>query len=190
MLRGPCTRRYVSCGGLSPGGPFTRQATQPSPSYVFGDTNVQNEQTYCYVVVPVRDVYYPSFIDRTEGAPSSATCAVPKADPNSPHGYVVINDGVSVTSSPQVVLTLWASDEVDPPSELLEYPLPELGGRESGVTEMMISRRADMQDGVWEPYVTTKPWELGQSSGLSSSLREVPGQGRKRIGGVPRDDSA
>jgi hypothetical protein len=38
----------------------------------------------------------------------------------------------------------------------------------SGVTEMMISNNPDFGGAAWEPYGTSKPWILAQTSGLAS----------------------
>jgi hypothetical protein len=38
----------------------------------------------------------------------------------------------------------------------------------SGVTDMIISNYADFHDASWEPYGTSKPWTLLQTSGLAT----------------------
>jgi choice-of-anchor A domain-containing protein len=126
------------------------------------DTNVVNGTTYCYQAIT-----FDSGGRRTVGlAPS---CAMPKADPLPPHGLVSINNGQRVTVSPNVTLTLWASDSVDPeqvpPGDEVLLP-PDSSA--SGVKEMLIGNRSDLSDGVWEPYATTKRWRLAQASGRAA----------------------
>ena len=38
----------------------------------------------------------------------------------------------------------------------------------TGLADMMISERSDMQGGVWEPYAPSAPWTLSQRGGLAS----------------------
>jgi hypothetical protein len=63
-------------------------------------------------------------------------------------------------------LTLWASDAVDAEvatsDDALLLPPADSA---SGVTQM-ISNRADMKGGVWEPYATIKTWTLDWTSSL------------------------
>ena len=42
------------------------------------------------------------------------------------------------------------------------------GSSATRVTDMRISNRGDMLGAVFEPFVTTKPWVLGQSAGLAT----------------------
>jgi hypothetical protein len=144
-----------------PEGPFAFLVEDFTPAGVFTDTGLTNGTEYCYQL----QAFYVNFGNRTPSSP--ATCATPNADPWPPHGYVRINDGEQATLSTEVDLTLWASDEVDPHNPEIEDFLPEADSA-SGVTEMMISNYADMHDGVWEPYDTTKAWTLAQSSGLAT----------------------
>jgi hypothetical protein len=128
------------------------------------DTAVSNDQQYCYYAIGITPA-------GAQSAPLTPSCATPKADPWPPDGIVLINGGASVTSSPNVVLTLRASDEVSPhvdtPDPLDDLMLPPANSA-TGVTEMRISHNGDMSDGVWEPFAETKPWTLAQTSGLAS----------------------
>jgi hypothetical protein len=76
---------------------------------------------------------------------------------------VLINGGAARTASRNVMLTLWASDFVDP--HLAEEFLPPEDSA-TGVQEMIISNFADFHDATWEPYATDKPWTLAQNQGL------------------------
>jgi Mg-chelatase subunit ChlD len=127
---------------------------------VYSDTMLTNGTEYCYIVEAIY-----SGGRRTPASPP--TCVVPNTDPLPPQGYVVINDGAQTTFSTDVTLTLWASDDIDPHNQELEMFLPPSDSA-SGVTDMMISNYADMRDGAWEQYNTTKDWTLGQSSGLAA----------------------
>jgi hypothetical protein len=53
--------------------------------------------------------------------------------------------------------------EVATPDDALLLPPADSA---SGVTQMMISNRADLKGGVWEPYATTKTWTLDWTSSL------------------------
>lgn len=143
-------------------GPFAFHDQDLSVDGVYSDTNVANGQTYCY------DVRAQDSSGHQSGG-LMPTCATPKEDPLGPHGGLLINGGASATCLPDVTLTLWASDAVDPevnqPGAEVFLPPPDSA---TGVVDMMISNRADMSDGVWEPYATTKSWTLAQTSGLAA----------------------
>jgi len=129
---------------------------------VFTDTAVTNEHEYCYMVAAIDYAGKRS-------AFSAPTCAVPKGDPLAPHGSVLINDGAPTTASPDVMLSLWATDAVDPE---VEFPgsdrfLPTSDSA-SGVTEMLISNNPDFSGASWEAYGTSKAWTLAQTSGLAA----------------------
>lgn len=147
--------------GDNPEGPFNfhEEIFFPATS-VYTDTLVTNGNTYCYVVLALVGG------QRTAGlAPS---CATPLADPYPPHGTVEINNGAATTLIPDVTLSLWASDSVDPHNELFDIEFLPSDDSASGVTEMMISNQADMAGGVWEPYGTSKPWTLDTTFGLAT----------------------
>jgi Mg-chelatase subunit ChlD len=131
------------------------------PTGVFTDTGVINGHQYCYVVVVFNT-------DGDRSSFSAPTCAVPNVDPLGPHGGVLINGGAAATLLPDVMLDLWASDQVDPAVEGFgdQFLPPEDSA--SGVTEMMISNSPDFSGAAWEPYATSKPWMLAQNSGLAS----------------------
>ncbi len=137
--------------------------TDDPPTGVFTDTTPANDQTYCYYAIAVS----------TDGQRSTAlspTCATPKADPAPPHGGLNINGGAPSTPGPNVTLNLIASDAINPHNDGDygdSYMTPPADSA-SGVADMMISNRSDMQGGVWEPYAATKPWLLAQTTGLAS----------------------
>jgi hypothetical protein len=140
---------------------FQQQQVAPNLMGVFTDTLVTNGHQYCYIVSA-----YDT--DGNRSGFSAPTCAVPNTDPIGPHGSVLINGGAAATLSTNVMLDLWASDEVDPEVNDFgpQYLPPEDSATE--VTEMMISNSPDFGEAIWEPYATSKPWTLGQSSGLAS----------------------
>lgn len=129
---------------------------------VFSDTvNIANDTTYCYMVYVSRVVGY-------DGTLSPVTCATPKSDPHAPQGYVEINDGAGVTYSREVTLSLFATDQYDPRDAEAGPPRP-VGGEISGVSDMMISNRADMRGAIWTRYDTSREWSLEpQRSGLAT----------------------
>lgn len=133
------------------------------PTGVFTDTTAANGTTYCYYAVAIDNAGQRS-------TALSPTCTTPKADPAAPHGGIQINNGARATFTPNVTLKLIASDHIDPHTAedfgaAFMQP-PDISA--TGVAEMMISERSDMQGSVWEPYAPTRPWTLGQSSGLAS----------------------
>jgi hypothetical protein len=154
----------VVCRSNSVDGPWDLHGFGFPPSDVYTDTfDVQNDTQYCYNVAGL-DTSGPRTM---RSATSGPTCVIPREDPLPPHGGVLINNGAPTTKTPDVILTLWASDALDPEDESSMF-FPPPPGSESGVTDMMISNYADMHDGSWEAYNTTKNWTLGKSSGLAT----------------------
>jgi hypothetical protein len=149
-------------------GPFTAVfsgTTSPIDDWV--DAQVNNDQGYCYrVIVQVGGMSATSVVE----------CTIPKSDPHPPHGVVtakglLLPAVISAQSSPTqsgpgavpLTLNLALDGEDDPTTE--EHPVfdgaflfPD--AVMSGVTEMMISNRADFAGAQWEPYATTKLWTL------------------------------
>jgi hypothetical protein len=129
---------------------------------VFTDTNVTNGHEYCYILA-----FYNT--DGQRSTFSARMCATPDVDPMAPHGYVEINGDTPTTASPEVMLTLWASDEIYP---AVEYPgsdafLPP-DDSASGVTEMIVSNYGDFHDASWEAYATSKAWTLLEDDELAT----------------------
>lgn len=143
-------------------GPFTFIGQNTPGTGLFIDTNVTNGKPYCYIALALDAQGHQS-------ARLSPSCATPKVDPLAPHGGVLINGGARSTSTPNVALTLIASDAVDPENVVSgdEVMLPR-GDSATGVAEMMISNSGDMQGGAWEPYAPTKAWSLAQQTGLAT----------------------
>lgn len=133
------------------------------PTGVFTDTTALNDQTYCYFAVA-------ETFDGQRSTALSPTCTTPKDDPAPPHGGLAINEGQAATLVPQVTLYLLALDKVDPHLETdygAAFMTPPAGSA-SGVTNMMVCQRSDMQGCVWEAYAPTRPWTLDTSQGLAS----------------------
>jgi hypothetical protein len=146
---------------LDPTGPFSLTTLLDPQTGIYTDTDLINDQTYCYIILATDT-------DNNLTAPHDPVCAIPRADPFPPYGFVLINDGVEITFSPAVTLTLWASDTVDEEGEVFtDPPLPSADSA-SGVTEMRINNTGDMEGVAWEPYATTKAWTLDQQSGLAA----------------------
>ncbi|MFL5800697.1 MAG: choice-of-anchor X domain-containing protein, partial [Roseiflexaceae bacterium] len=148
--------------GTNPNGPFTIVGINNPATGVFTDTAVVNGTTYCYIALAI-----DTLGRRSAGlAPS---CATPKADPLAPHGWVQINGGAPRTGTPNVRLTLGASDTIDPESEQPGDPVPPPpDDSATGVKEMLISNQPDFAGATWQPYAPTKTWTLGQLSGLAA----------------------
>jgi hypothetical protein len=140
---------------------FHTQHISPTLTGIFTDTLVANAHEYCYIAAAID-------FDGRRSDFSAPSCAVPNSDPLPPHGWVQINGGAQSTNSPNVQLDLWASDAVDPEvDDFGEQHLPPADSA-SGVTQMMISNNPAFLGGAWEPYATSKPWALAQSSGLAT----------------------
>jgi hypothetical protein len=145
---------------LDPTGPFSPTSLLDPSTGIYTDTNVVNDQTYCYIIVAVD-------ADNNRTAPHDPACATPRADPFPPYGFILINDGAEITFSSEVTLTLWASDTVDEEGEVFTDPPLPAADSASGVVEMRINNTGDMEGTAWEPYATTKDWTLDQQSGLA-----------------------
>jgi hypothetical protein len=145
---------------LDPTGPFSATSLLDPSTAIYTDTNVVNDQTYCYIILAAD-------ADNNLTAPHDPVCATPRADPFPPYGLILINDGAELTFSSEVTLTLWASDTVDEEGEVFTDPPLPSADSSSGVTEMRITNTGDMEGVAWEPYATTKDWTLDQQSGLA-----------------------
>ena len=138
-------------------------ATQEPPTGVFTDTTALNGQTYCYSIIATDTSAEDSLL-------SPETCATTNVDFIPPHGGLLINNGAQATASQTVSLTLIASDSIDPhdKAELGDDFMAPAPDSPTGLADMMISERSDMQGGVWEPYAPSAPWTLSQRGGLAS----------------------
>ena len=136
--------------------------TQEPPTGIFTDTTATNGQTYCYSVVATNSSDEQSLL-------SAQTCATANDDTIPPHGGVQINNGANTTTSPDVTLTLIASDIIDPheAGELGDAFMAPAPDSATGVKEMMISERSDMQGAAWEPYTPTKAWHFSKTNTLA-----------------------
>lgn len=141
-------------------GPYVQIATDSSPDDgEYDDSTAGNGNTYCYTVVVISG-------GRRYATPTP-DCTEPKVDYLAPTGGVVINGNTDRTSSPDVRLTLFATDFFDPElNEDGDAGPPD--DTASGVTEMLISNNADMRGASWEPYQRSRNWRLAQQTGLAS----------------------
>lgn len=128
---------------------------------VYTDTAVVNGHEYCYIVAAIDS-------SSSRSGFSAPTCAVPNTDPIGPHGSVLINGGAATTLVRDVMLDLWASDQIDPEVDDFGPQFLPPDDSATGVTEMMISNSPDFDGVSWEVYATSKPWTLAQGSGLAS----------------------
>jgi hypothetical protein len=149
--------RAVNQGRFSP----VAGGLEPTGEWI--DTDVLNDQEYCYRVVAVRAGVIVS-------APSGITCATPKRDPIPPTGWVLINKGAVQTSNIDAELTLYATDNaLEAESEHPGAPPRPMGeALVSGVTDMMISNDGGFDGAAWEPYRTLAPWRLEPEHGLAT----------------------
>ena len=135
-------------------GEFQLIAPEVAPTGEWEDYRVKEGVEYCYRVVAVGK-------GEEESGASETTCATPKADPIPPVGGVLINQGAPSTTSLDVRLSLWASDEImEPESDHPGAPPRPEGAAVSGVRDMMIANNARFENAVWEPYRTSRDWEL------------------------------
>jgi hypothetical protein len=142
-------------------GPFVTVFSGTAPINEWVDLDAANNQSYCYRVTIHED---------DKSATSTVQCTTPKSDPNPPHGVVLgpglllpAAAGTSTSNAVPLTIRLHLDAEDDPRTE--EHPPFDgafifLDAEISGVTEMMISNRADFEGAVWEPYQTTKMWTL------------------------------
>ncbi|WP_198556518.1 choice-of-anchor A family protein [Paraglaciecola sp. MB-3u-78] len=153
-------------------GPYTLVDSLYTGEGLYSDKTVINSQQYCYLVVAENS-------QGARSAPLNPSCATPSDDPFAPYGYIRINDGQAISASVNVNLTLWASDAVDPESELVFYEtLFPADAPNSGVSDMMISNNPTLADASWEPYSTSKLWTLlpdNNSAKVFAKFRDANG---------------
>ena len=120
-------------------------------SGIYTHTGLTNGTTYYYRLV-ARDAshHYSNYTDRID--------ATPKADPCPPLGTVVINEGARVTFSPEVVLTIEASDD--------GLDSDGTGGPNTAPPpQMRLSNDPTFPGASWESYATTRVWQLRAAPG-------------------------
>ena len=131
------------------------------------DEPLPNGQQVCYQLVSVD-------AGGAESGTSNVFCTTPQADPIAPFGWVLIEEDAPTTPRPQVLLNLRASDT---PADVEHVDGSEVdqteGATSSGVTEMMLSNRADFADASWEPFQPTKPWTLAPEDGVGRVFIKV-----------------
>jgi hypothetical protein len=139
-------------------------------------TNLINEQTYYLTLAGANGLAQCDYSD-----PIPVT---PKADPDAPSGAILINNGAPTTKSKNVTLYIGAADDPLPgvpqgASSSIEGSLPRANNTVSGVVEMKVSNHPFLSGAVWEPFVSRKPWKLGDSP---SAVHQVFAQFRDAAG--------
>lgn len=97
------------------------------------------------------------------GAFSSQKIITPKADPHPPAGYLLINDGMQVTGTKSVTLTLMALDDPMFGRSVMVDSTMETTNEVSGVVDMIISNHPFFEDAEWEPWTYNKDWLLSDT---------------------------
>ncbi len=101
-----------------------------------------------------------------EGAPTDPVIVTPKEDPDPPSGFILVNDGAPTTSVKGVTLRVNATDvPLDGLPSGSAVTIADHWTRlnaVSGNIEMRFSNDPTVNWTVWEPYTTTKSWELSQ----------------------------
>ncbi len=152
----------------TPDGPFVLvDELNNLDEHIWEDNPLPNDQQVCYQLVSVD-------AGGAESGSTNVSCATPKADPLSPFGWVLINGDAPSTSSVQVTLNLRASDS---PADVEHSHGEEIdqtqGAVSSGVTDMMLSNRADFVGASWEPFQPSKPWTLAPENGVGRVFIKV-----------------
>lgn len=128
---------------------------QVPPTGAYTDTQVSNGTTYWYRLVAVSP-------QGSQSAPSNPVAGTPKTDPVAPGGFVLINDGDDTTRSRTVQLDIGGSD--DEPAHV-PSPQPMVEASDTPPTEMRISNDPSFAGATWQPYATSKTWQLDETSG-------------------------
>ena len=129
-------------------------------------TNMTNDLTYYLTLVGViSETGKTGKGDYTDVIP-----VTPKADPDPPSGWMLINNGVISTTNSYVTLNISSVDE--PLPGLAQSANGGLGGliakaynEVSNGIEMRISNDPSFADATWEPLASEKPWTLAGDSG-------------------------
>jgi hypothetical protein len=141
-----------------PNGPWTVVANNLRPTTEYHDGQLQNNTEYCYRVIAVS-------AGGARSGTTNQTCVTPRLDPIAPEGRVSISSFAGQT----VRIKLEASDAVQDAHYLDEGDPPvHEGAQSSGVSEMMLSNRADFEGAVWEPYRRNKLWKLQPDGGVAT----------------------
>ena len=119
----------------------------------FVDQRVRNDRLYRYRMVSLG-------AQGARSRPSEECSATPRRDPNAPHGSIRLNDGASTTRDLVVRVDLYASDRFDPEDAHADDRFFE-DAFVSGVRDMKVSNRSDLDDAEWEPYQEEIPeWDI------------------------------
>jgi hypothetical protein len=126
---------------------------------IYTFSNVTNDLPYFLTLSPMNG--------SDQGGYSDPLAVTPKADPDPPSGWVLINDGAERATSRFVMLNISATDEPLPgaaESANAHYLGGELALRYNLSTppvEMRISNDPTMAGAAWEPLASEKIWVLG-----------------------------
>lgn len=124
---------------------------------IFTYTNVINDQMV-YVTLAGEN-------GSAGGDYSEAEAVTPKADPDSPSGTILINNGEPRTGSKSVMLNISSADTplegaAQSANAHMGGPLALLYNEVSGNIEMRVSNSPTFVGAVWEPLAPEKPWVL------------------------------
>ncbi|MGA1840600.1 MAG: thrombospondin type 3 repeat-containing protein [bacterium] len=112
---------------------------QITPTNRYNDTGLENNITYYYKVAGV--------VGTAISVPTRIVSATPKIDPIPPMGYVIINNGDTLTTTVNVTLKMFA----DPDTK-----------------QMKISNYPDLSESLWEPFKNTRAWTLLPEDGIKT----------------------
>jgi len=156
----------------------TGDGQEIEPTGVFTLTRVINDRPYWVRLAGVRD--------GVQTALTPAGVVTPKADPDPPSGYVVINDDDEWTLSRDVLLALDATDVplegmADSSNSGLGNALSKEINVVSGDVEMRVANEPSFDGVEWEPLAYEKAWTL-RTIPSQSPVHTVYAQFRDGVG--------
>jgi hypothetical protein len=148
---------YISTDREDPGKPVDMGQTGN-----YTATQLTNDQTYF--------LWFQGVNDGAVGPISQPESVTPKADPDPPSGWVLIENGAEETSTREVTLYISSSDI--PPDGAIQGANAHMTDRLSlvlnqitGDVEMRISNDPALTDAAWEPLAPQKEWTLQCAAG-------------------------
>jgi hypothetical protein len=104
------------------------------------------------------------------GPPSQPQAVTPKADPDPPNGWLLINNGAPVTQGRHAVLYISSSDTpadgvIQGANAHMTDEVSKSINEVTGDVQMKISNDGSMAGAQWEPLAATKDWTLDCDDG-------------------------